>query len=161
MLAFLTSGCSVCLTFWEEFRSGVQVPGGGRLVVVAKGPEQESPTALASLAGDLPVVLSSAAWTDHDIPGSPYFLYVEDGTITGEGSATTWPQVRDLMQQGLDEAAAARAARAPQPDGVPIVDRGLRDSLSRVDEELRRAGIGPGHPSLYGDADAPGEPPTR
>jgi hypothetical protein len=153
MLAFLTSGCSVCLTFWEAFREGVEVPGAGRLVVVAKGPTEESPSALATLAGDTPVVVSSAAWVDHDIPGSPYFLYVENGAVTGEGSATTWPQVRDLMQQGLDETAAARAARRPQEDGVPIVDRGERDSLSRVDAELRRAGIGPGHPSLFVSSD--------
>src|SRR6476661_6564314 len=55
LLAFLTSGCSVCQTFWEEFQQEVDVPGDGRLQVVAKGPEEESLPSLRSLAGDVPV----------------------------------------------------------------------------------------------------------
>ena len=85
LLAFLSSGCSVCQTFWDEFRGGhVDVPGQGQLVVVAKGPEEESVTTLRQLAGDsLEVVQSSGGWTDYGIPGSPYFVYVEDGVKIG------------------------------------------------------------------------------
>lgn len=153
LLAFLTSGCSVCQTFWEEFQHDVDVPGNGRLVVVAKGPEEESPSALKALAGQLEVVQSSRAWVDYDIPGSPYFVYVEGGTVTGEGSATTWAQVRDLMAQGVADADEARVAAGRSGPGavgpVPPGDDGGRDSLTRIDAELRASGITPGHPSLF------------
>jgi hypothetical protein len=161
LLAFLTSGCSVCQTFWEEFRSGaVDVPGNGTLRVVAKGPAEESPSTLRSLAnagtGRVEVVQSSAAWTDYDIPGSPYFVYVEAGVVTGEGSATTWPQVRDLMAQAVaDGEQARRAAGREGPGTLP----GDRDSIPHIDQELLGAGIHPGHPSLYQSPDgAPAEP---
>ena len=168
LLAFLSSGCSVCQTFWEEFRSGhVDVPGQGQLVVVAKGPEEESATTLRQLAGDsLEVVQSSGGWTDYGIPGSPYFVYVEDGVITGEGSSTTWAQVRDLMSQAVADTAEARAAAGrtgPGTVGTAVlgddyVDRGERDSLPRMDRELLGSGIHPGHPSLYESPDAdPGD----
>jgi hypothetical protein len=152
LLAFLTSGCSVCETFWNEFQGEVAVPGNGRLQVIAKGPEEESITSLRTLAGPLQVVQSSAAWTDYDIPGSPYFVYVEGGVVTGEGSATTWPQVRDLMAQGVADSEDARAAAGRSGPGSLIGDhlgRGERDSLPRMDSELIAAGIGPGHPSLF------------
>jgi hypothetical protein len=167
LLSFLTSGCSVCETFWAQFRTGrTDVPGDGRLAVVAKGPEEESASALRALAGDdLVVVQSSAAWTDYGIPGSPYFVYVEDGVITGEGSATTWPQVRDLMAQAVtDSGEARRSAGRTGPgaligdvldgggerdsvvDNKSVVDK---DSVPRIDAELIAAGIRPGDPSLY------------
>jgi hypothetical protein len=159
LLAFLTSGCSVCQTFWEEFQQGVDVPGDGRLQVVAKGPEEESVPSLRSLAGDIPVVQSSAAWVDYDIPGSPYFVYVEDGRVTGEGSATTWPQVRDLMAQGVSDSEDARAAAGRSGPGQLVGDalgRGERDSVPRMDDELIAAGIRPGDPSLYTSPDLAG-----
>ena len=159
LLAFLTSGCSVCQTFWEEFQQGVDVPGDGRLQVVAKGSEEESVPSLRSLAGDVPVVQSSAAWVDYDIPGSPYFVYVEDGRVTGEGSATTWPQVRDLMAQGVSDSEDARAAAGRSGPGQLVGDalgRGERDSVPRMDDELLAAGIRPGDPSLYTSPDLAG-----
>ena len=165
LLAFLTSGCSVCQTFWEEFRGEVAVPGDGTLRVVAKGPEEESPTALRSLAGQREVVQSSGAWTDYNIPGSPYFVYVESGRVTGEGSATTWQQVRDLMAQGVADGEEARAAAGRAGPGMLVGDllgRGERDSLPRIDGELLAAGISPGDPSLYSSPDSePAEGPER
>jgi hypothetical protein len=156
LLAFLTSGCSVCQTFWEEFQGAVDVPGNGTLRIVAKGPEEESITSLRSLAGSLPVVQSSSAWTDYDIPGSPYFVYVEGGVVTGEGSATTWAQVRDLMAQGVADSEEARAAAGRSGPGLLVgeaLGRGELDNLPRMDAELQAAGIGPGHPSLYAAPD--------
>jgi hypothetical protein len=149
LVAFLSSGCSVCQTFWDELAAGpVDVPGGARLVVVAKGPEEESTSRLRELAGGrIEVVQSSGTWTDYAVPGSPYFVYVDDGTIIGEGSSTSWTQVRDLMGQAVNDAKAAT--------------RGGRDDLAVVDRELLGAGIHPGHPSLYPerragvDADGP------
>ena len=99
------------------------------------------------------MVGSSEAWNDYGVPGSPYFVYVEDGVVTGEGSSTTWAQVRDLMGQAVDDTAAARRAAARRDDGRPAG----RDSNGgttgttrpRIDRELLGAGIHPGHPSLY------------
>jgi hypothetical protein len=76
-------------------------------------------------------------------------VYVEDGVVTGEGSSTTWAQVRDLMGQAVDDTAAARRARA-RDDGRPAKrDSDDRDDPASVDRELLGAGIHPGHPSLY------------
>jgi hypothetical protein len=152
LVAFLSSGCSVCQTFWDQMRSGpLDVPGGARLVVVAKGPQEESATRLRELAGpNLEVVQSSAAWTDYGVPGSPYFVYVEAGVITGEGSSTTWTQVRDLMGQSVDDTEHARR-RAGRPADVPSPPSPMTDyaDLARADRELIGAGIHPGHGSLY------------
>jgi hypothetical protein len=168
LLAFLSSGCSVCQAFWDELSSGVRdVPGDGRLVVVAKDPHDESVTRLRELAGPrLEVVQSSAAWSDYAVPGSPYFVYVEDGTITGEGSSTTWGQVRDLMRQAVGDAAEARrragrsgpGALAPGAGGAALRLGGDDVDVAQVDRELLGAGITPGHASLYEDPDdaAPG-----
>ena len=156
LVAFLSSGCSVCQTFWDQMRSGpLDVPGGARLVVVAKGPQEESATRLRELAGpNLEVVQSSAAWTDYGVPGSPYFVYVEAGVITGEGSSTTWTQVRDLMGQSVDDTEHARR-RAGRPADVPSPPSPLTDyaDLARADRELIGAGIHPGHASLYQSPD--------
>jgi hypothetical protein len=133
------------------------VPGDAGLLVVAKGPEEESVTRLRQLAGDaLDVVQSSGAWTDYGVPGSPYFVYVEDGVITGEGSSTTWAQVADLMGQAVDDTAEARrkAGRTgPGPVGAQAHDR---DDLARIDRELLGAGIHPGHASMYEPPDEAG-----
>jgi hypothetical protein len=156
LLAFLTSGCSVCQTFWDEFRGDVDVPGDGTLRIIAKGPQEESVSSLRALAGDREVLQSSAAWVDYDIPGSPYFVYVEGDQVTGEGSATTWTQVRDLMAQGVADSEEARAAAGRTGPGVLAgeeVGRGERDFLPRMDHELSAAGITPGHPSLYASPD--------
>jgi hypothetical protein len=151
LIAFLSSGCSVCQTFWDELTAGpVEVPGGARLVVVAKGPEEESLSRLRELAADrLEVVQSSGTWTDYAVPGSPYFVYVDDGTVIGEGSSTSWAQVRDLMGQAVADATDARRVR-DVPGGAGVTTSG-RDDLGRVDRELLGAGIHPGHPSLYPD----------
>jgi hypothetical protein len=52
LLAFLSTGCGTCGTFWEELRAGVSVlpDPATRVVVVTNGPETESPAAVAELA---------------------------------------------------------------------------------------------------------------
>ena len=155
LLAFLTSGCSVCLTFWEELGPDTATPGDARLVVVAKGTRDDSPSvpSRGSPGPECEVVASSAAWADYDIPGSPYFVLVEGGVVTGEGSATSWPAVRDLLQQAVEESAHARAAAGRTGPGaafagvVGAVGAGSgREDLRRIDAELLAAGIRPGSP---------------
>lgn len=160
LLAFLSSGCSVCHEFWEAFARPheLDIPSHAQLVVVVQGPQNESAGALRRLAApELQVVQSDETWTDYDIPGSPYFVHVEGGVVTGEGSSTSWQQVRSLMDQGVADIAAARddraaeGARPARGDGRPDrhLGRGSRDDLPRMDRELLAAGIHPGHASLY------------
>ncbi len=132
LLAFLTSGCSTCAGFWETLAEP-RLPPDVQTVIVAHGPERERPTKLASLAPEtVPVVMSSAAWSDYRVPGAPYFVLV-DGTIRGEGVATTWQALSSLVSDAVaDERQAGGDARA-----------------RRIDDTLAAAGIGPGHPSLY------------
>ena len=132
LLAFLSSGCLTCGGFWDAFATTdrLAVPGGGRLVVVTKGPEAESESRIRELSPSaFPVVMSTSAWEQYQVPHTPYFVYVDgpSGRIVGEGSAQTWEQVRSLWSQALAD------------------DRGE----VRADRELLQAGIHPGHESLH------------
>jgi len=147
LLAFLTSGCSTCSAFWETFaRRAPMVPGGARLVVVTRGPEMESPSRLVKFTPqEVPVVMSEDAWRSYDVPGAPYFAFVDgpSGQIVGEGAGMSWNQVVSLVEQALDDAGDDRRhRRRHRPSGA-----------DRADQALSAAGITPGHPSLYGLAD--------
>ncbi len=144
LLAFLSTGCMTCRAFWEEFSSGppADLPGGaGRLVIVTKGLESESESAIRALSPqDVPTVLSSQAWEQYNIPVAPYFVLVEGATgrIVGEGAAATWTQVSSLLGQALsDQHASARRRRS-----------GARRHAD-TDAALLAAGIKPGDASLY------------
>ncbi len=147
LLAFLSSTCLTCRGFWEAFADRrLSVPGRARLLIVAKGSDAESPATIRKLApSSVHTVLSSAAWADYRIPAAPYFVLVDgsSGDIIGEGAASTWDQVRDLMAQSLADA-------DEHPDDRPPMGR-AQDRPARVNTELRAAGIEPGHPSLYPD----------
>ena len=107
LLAFLSTGCSTCQSFWEAFQaSDVEVPGGARLVVVTKDLDEESRSALTARAPrSVPLLTSSQGWADFEVPGSPYFVYVDGtGRVVGEGSAATWPAVATLMGQAHADA---------------------------------------------------------
>ena len=79
--------------------------------------------------------MSSQAWEDYAVPGSPYFVLV-DGAIRGEGVATTWPALSSLVADAI--------ARAPSGSGSGGSARALT-----VEHTLAASGIGPDHPSLY------------
>jgi hypothetical protein len=140
LLAFLSSGCTTCGDFWRAWRDDEPLQlrelGRPRVVIVTKGPENEHPNAVATLAPTtVATVMSNAAWTDYAVPASPYFVLVDGRRgIVGEGSAATFEQLRGVLDR------AVSASRT-------TLD--LRDDPNRVDAELRRAGIGPGHHSLY------------
>jgi hypothetical protein len=116
LLAFLGSGCSACMPFWEGL-SAVQdggLPGTTRIVVVAKDATHESPSRLRTLipAGTR-FVMSSSAYTDYNVELTPYFIYVEgtSNAVVSEGSAVTWSQVISLLR---DSFADRELARAPE-----------------------------------------------
>ena len=137
LLAFLTSGCSVCGGFWRELAADRRpaLPDGAHLQVITKGPEQESPTRLSKLApAGLPVLMSTGAWSDYAVPGAPYFVYIEaGGRVAGEGAAVEWSQLASLLA-----------------DAIADSNAGDRDRGRRVDDELSAAGLRPGDPSLWG-----------
>ena len=159
LLAFLTSGCLVCENFWSAFREGAPaLPGGGRLVIVTKDSSHESPSRLRELApAEVPVVMSSSAWRDYDVPTAPYFVYVDgaSGEVYGEGAATGWRQVASLLRDALDDAVTGDPGSPSNGDAEVRFGRGGRSRARRVDEELEAAGIGTGHFSLY-----PGKEPS-
>jgi hypothetical protein len=114
VLAFLSTGCLTCRTFWDGLRPEVwrPLPGDARVVVVVKDPAFESPSKLRELApADVAVVQSSAAWEDFGVSMSPYFCFIDgaSGTVRSEGSAMGWDQVSSLLRDALlDEEVAAR-----------------------------------------------------
>jgi hypothetical protein len=133
----LSSGCLTCRSFWDAYDDvvGLELPADVRLVVVTKDAAEESDTALEELAPrGIPVVMSSATWAAYDVPGSPYFLLVDGpgSKVIGEGTGTSWEQVRHLMLQATGD-----------DDGTE----------ARIDRELLAFGVAPGDPSLYRTAE--------
>ena len=155
LLAFLSSSCLTCAGFWESFAEPDQLllPESTRLVIVTKDATEESPSAIARLAPPgLPLVMSSAAWADYEVPGSPYFVFVDGptGRVRGEGTGATWKQVANLLAQATGDltfTAGPDAARRSKPQSDAERER-------EIDQQLLAAGILPGDPSLYPDADA-------
>lgn len=150
IVAFLSSGCLTCQKFWDAFRKPKKLglPAGTRLVVVTKGPDAESPTAVAKLAPNgIPTIMSSEAFEDYDVPGSPYFVHVHgpSGRVRGEGTGPDWDQVSSLLSQasGDDKLVSSLAgSQVPKPGADA-------ERESRIDRELFDAGVAPGDPSLY------------
>ena len=157
LLAFLSSGCLTCKTFFEAFATGeATVPDGIRPVIVAKGDEAESPDVLAALAPPgVQLVRSSQAWSAYRVPGSPYFVYVDgqSGRVRGEGTGMTWDQVAGLFAQATGD---LRLAGGSGPIAKPSSDA---ERERQIDDELLAAGIRPGDPSLYTPPPLDGSPP--
>lgn len=131
LLAFLSSGCSSCAQLIDSIREGLSaLPAGTRLVVVTKDAEVERARRFRPLEPLVDVVMSSEAWTAYEVPGSPYFVHIESGAVSGEGSATSWLQVGSLLTDVFAE-------------------RDDQSELPQVDAAFAAAGIGPNHSSLY------------
>jgi hypothetical protein len=151
LIAFLSSGCSSCAGIWKAMvRSHGDLPHDVRLVVATKGPELESPPEVGAKAagGTFPVVMSTAAWGDYEVPGAPFFVLV-DGRRSrriGEGIANTFPQVLDLVRRAQREIPESDDNNQSRAYALGL-DGPQRESAN--DEELIRAGIHPGDPSLY------------
>ncbi|HEU5152076.1 MAG TPA: hypothetical protein VFU19_16400 [Iamia sp.] len=152
LVAFLSGSCLTCQRFWDAFQKPQKLglPRDVRPVIVTKGPDQESPAAIARVApAAVPVVMDTSAWEAYDIPGSPYFVLVDGktGLVQGEGTGIDWDQVKGLLTQIQDDASYAEDLESRRVAKYKADDERER----RVDEELLAAGIGPGDPSLYGD----------
>ena len=148
LLAFLSSGCATCAAFWEALQApqNLELPQGTRVAIVTKGPERELPAEVSRLAtGRVPVVMSTEAWLDYEVPGSPFFVLVDgtSGTAVGQGVAPHVEQLLDLIRRaehdrGLHQGTRRRPSRRNGPERE-----------ANADEVLQLAGIRPGDPSLY------------
>jgi hypothetical protein len=147
VLAFLSSSCTTCLAFWDDFArpGGVALPPATRLVIVTKDQDEESPVLIDELKPPgVEVVMSSRAWSDLNVPGSPYVVAVDgpSGRVIGEGTGMSWDQVARLLVQATGDTAFMTGSRAVKPASDA-------EREARVDRELLAAGILPGDPSLY------------
>lgn len=107
LLAFLTTGCRTCQTFWDALQSHeLELPAETRLVIVAKDKRNESRARLRRLApAQHDLLLSSNAWTTYHVPSSPYFVFITgaNAQVAGQGTAQTWQQVLDLVNLTREE----------------------------------------------------------
>ena len=179
LLAFLSSGCATCAGIWEELADpvGAGLPADVRVVAVTKGPELEISGEVARRAPDgLLVLMSTGAWGDYEVPGSPFFVLVDGpaGRRAGEGVANRLFQVAELVRRatvdggtpaGADGVDGLPGPGAPGAPGEPGESAGGRtrsrafaaglDGKAREaqnDAELAAAGILPGDASLYPSA---------
>ena len=139
LLAFLSSGCLSCETFWDEFGGEFDLPTPDtRTVIVTKGVNSESPSKLRELApSKVPLLMSDDVWDSFRVPMTPYFLLVDGtGMVMGEGAAASWRHLLGLLRQS--------AADAANP--LHLDTEGRRQF---TDTQLRSAGVHPGDPSLY------------
>ena len=137
LIAFLTTGCTSCAGFWEALGDRRALPGV-RNVIVTRSADREQRSKLRKLApAGVPVLMSSEAWADYAVPGTPYFVLVDGGGVRGEGVATTWQALASLVGDAIQD-----QAEADRGGGAAARHR-------RIDETLAAAGIGPNHPSLY------------
>jgi hypothetical protein len=149
LLLFLSSGCTSCETFWRDLGTpgAFHLPAATRLLVVAQSAPEESPAELANLApAGVDVVLSSAAWRDYEVPGSPHVVFVEGetGRVRGEGTGQSMRQVTELLARSTGDAGFVTGAAVPKSPRD-------REQESLVDRDLLAAGILPGDPRLYGE----------
>ena len=107
VVAFLTSTCTTCGTFWATLRtdrSGGATHRGApspALVVVTPDPTTEDRRAVARLApASAPVVMSTEGWVSWGVFGSPFFVVVADGVIVAEGVASDWDEMLALIPAG-------------------------------------------------------------
>ena len=148
LIAFLSSGCLTCRGFWDAFGrpAALGLPADVRLIVVTKDAAEESVRALRDLAApDLAVVMSSAAWDQYAVPGSPYFTLVDGvaARVVGEGTGASWEQVQSLLAH----------ATGDEPGRPASFGAGAAATEARIDRELLANGIRPGDPRLYRSAD--------
>ncbi len=153
LLAFLSSGCAACGPLWESLRRDFRLPAGARVVIVVKDAEEESATRLRELAPrSQEVLMSTGAWRDYAIPGSPHFVLVDGGSgaVAGRGTAASWEEMVSMVEQAVSDSSVADA------EGAPSRVRTTSERAGRAEQALTAAGITAGHPSLYPAGNPPG-----
>lgn len=157
-LLFLSADCATCESFWEavgDDRVHDLDDAGNRVVVVTRDPESELAGSIAARPASVPVVMSTQAWKDYQVPGSPYIVQVDgpSGRVRGEGTSASWESLVDLADRGSTETRSRMRSSGSRTRGADR--RPVRDS----DEELHAIGIEPGDPTLYpGSGDREGDP---
>jgi hypothetical protein len=119
------------------------------LVVVTKGPEMEIPAEVMARSGPgLQVIMSTEAWNDYEVPGSPFFALVDGrtGRRIGEGVAQHFSQVVELVRRAQVDVQPFHLGSRSRASAEGL-DGPARESAN--DRELLAAGIHPGHSSLY------------
>jgi hypothetical protein len=149
LLGFLSSGCTGCAAFWDALQEPgrLQLPDRTRVVIVTKGPDREIPSEVqARTTGQVPVVMSTDAWIDYQVPGSPFFVLVDGATgqKVGQGVASQVGQLAELVRRAEHDRGHAGGTRGR---GDASLDGPAREAAA--DEVLAAAGIFPGDPSLY------------
>jgi hypothetical protein len=149
LLAFLSSGCTGCAAFWDALQNPgrLPLPDHTRVVIVTKGPDREVPSEVRSRAtGRVPVVMSTDAWVDYQVPGSPFFVLVDGATgrKVGQGVAGQVGQLAELVRRAEHDRSAAGGGRGRVEGALSGPAR-----EAAADEVLAAAGILPGDPSLY------------
>jgi hypothetical protein len=108
LLLFLSAACLGCRDLWEglhELHAGLA--GAARLVVVTRGPEGESPEAIAALAGGAPgtpglaLVMSSEAYRDYRVQGPPFLTVAATDGVRTESVAWGLEQTLQTALQAL------------------------------------------------------------
>ena len=152
LLVFLSSGCATCAGIWAALADppAAGLPGEVRIVAVTKGPEFEISAEVARRAPPgLPVVMSTAAWGDYEVPGSPFFVLV-DGPMArraGEGVANQLSQVAELVRRAsTDGEPPSRSSTQGQAFAAGLNGKARE---TQNDAELAASGVLPGDPSLY------------
>lgn len=148
LLGFLSSGCTGCAAFWDALQEPgrLELPERTRVVIVTKGPDREVPGEVRSkTTGSVPVVMSTDAWVDYQVPGSPFFVLVDGATghKVGQGVASHVGQLTELVRRAEHDRGHVAGGRGRgRGDGGPARE-------AAADDVLRAAGIQPGDPSLY------------
>ena len=90
--------------------------------------------------------MSTDAWLDYKVPGSPFFVLVDGATgqKVGQGVASQVGQLAELVRRAEHDRGHAGGRRGR---GAASLDGPAREAAA--DEVLAAAGILPGDPSLY------------
>jgi hypothetical protein len=152
LLGFLSSGCASCGAFWDALQEPgrLELPDRTRVVIVTKGPDREVPAEVRSRStGRIPVVMSTEAWVDYQVPGSPFFVLVDgaSGRKVGQGVASHVGQLAELVRRAEHDRGPVAPGRGRGEGGDSGLGGPAREAAA--DEVLQAAGIHPGDPSLY------------
>jgi hypothetical protein len=90
--------------------------------------------------------MSTEAWLDYEVPGSPFFVLVDgtSGSTVGQGVAPHIEQLLDLIRRAEHDRGQHHRSRHR-----PSTHRNGPEREADADEVLQMAGIRPGDPSLY------------